>query len=328
MNQSAETWIVSAHLDACLVLPGGEVVDRAGLHDWLWERAAGLLGIDEGATTVAEAAAHGVAPDPLVVDTAAAPADRDWLAGLAVATVTWWFADETAARAAAALLSAVRGCRVDELGPHVPSDGEPDFQSSFPPVDVPGFGVVRPAWEAGRAGITGDDATIFVMPGLGFGTGLHETTQLCLAAVAARRRQGGRLDRVLDFGSGSGILAIAAAVLGAVEVDAVEVDDRVHAAIRENANRNAVTAGLHVLTTLPADTTAYDLVIANIVAPVLLEHAADLCARMRRPGGGILLSGLRRHEVVTVADRFTALVGAQPLEQQRGGWHCLSFACT
>ena len=76
---------------------------------------------------------------------------------------------------------------------------------------------------------------MFIEPGAGFGTGLHETTQLCLAAIAAWAAGGGQLEEVLDFGSGSGILGIAAAVCGASCVTAVEIDTRVHHAILANA---------------------------------------------------------------------------------------------
>lgn len=77
----------------------------------------------------------------------------------------------------------------------------------------------------------------------GFGTGLHETTQMCLAALAERHRCGSCLDRVLAYGSGSGILGIAAAVLDAGQVDAIEIDTNVHGALRENARRNGVVKG-------------------------------------------------------------------------------------
>lgn len=112
---------------------------------------------------------------------------------------------------------------------------------------------MRPAWEDGVAGIGGDGAaTIFIEPGVGFGTGLHATTQLCLAAIAARRHRGGSCDRVLDFSRGSGIVAIAAAVCGARQVAAIEIDDRVHGAIVANARRNGVADQVTVAATIPA----------------------------------------------------------------------------
>ena len=180
----------------------------------------------------------------------------------------------------------------------------------------------------GRPGPAG--TTMFIEPGVGFGTGLHETTRLCLAALAAWRDDGRPCARVLDFGSGSGILAIAAAVLGAQHVDAIEIDAAVHEAIRANAARNGIADRVRVAAELPAAGTGYDLVLANIVAGVLIEHAAVLGAAVRRRpagelAGGLVLSGLRDHEVAPVIDRYRAVLDVAPLHATLGDWHCLRF---
>ncbi len=313
-------------IDTLLTLPGGTAVDRDEFHAWLWERAKGLLGIDEGPVTVADAAACGLVPPGLVIDTAAAPPERDWVAALAVADAEWWFADEASARNAVKLVADVHGCRIRGMRQDDPVDHEQASRESFQPITVPGFGTVRPAWEPGSAGVAGNgEATIFIEPGLGFGTGLHETTQLCLAAIATRQRRGGGLDHVLDFGSGSGILGIAAVVLGAGRVDAVEIDTGVHGALRENARRNGVDDRLRLTASLPSEPPAYDLVVANIVAAALTEHAALLCDRLGRGGGELVLSGLLADEAAAVADRFAALLGSRPQIHERGAWRCLSF---
>ena len=322
----ADAWIVEAFVETSVTLPAGETFDRDGLHAWMWEHAAGLMGIDEGTVSVEEAASHGLTPAPLVIDAAAAPAERDWVAGLPVARVAWWFGDEASARAAAALVAPIRGCRVNRVRIERPTDHEAAFREAFGPVPVPGFGTVRPAWEPGVAGMAADGAvTIFIEPGAGFGTGLHETTQLCLAALAEWQHRGGRLDRVLDFGSGSGVLGIAAAVCGAGQVAAVEIDDRVHDAIRANARRNGVATVLDVAATLGPDESPYDLVVANIVAPVLAEHADDLCRRVAPRGGYLVLSGLSAADAPAVAARYAARLGCEPEVRQRGDWRCLVF---
>lgn len=322
----ADAWIVEASVETSVTLPAGDVLDRDGLHAWMWETAAGLMGIDEGAVSVDEAASHGLVPSPLVIDAAAAPAERDWVSGLPVARVAWWFDDEATARAAAALVAPIRGCRVDRVRIERPTDHEAAFREAFDAVTVPGFGMVRPAWEPGVAGVASDGfVTIFIEPGAGFGTGLHETTQLCLAALAEWPRRGGRLDRVLDFGCGSGILGIAAAVCGAGQVAAVEIDDRVHGAIRANARRNGVATRLDVAATLGHDESPYDLVVANIVAPVLTEHVDDLCRRVAPRGGCLVLSGLSATDAPPVAARYAARLGCEPEVRQRGDWRCLVF---
>jgi len=325
----ADTWLLDLAVDATVTLPGGEALSRAAFLDWLWAVADGLVGIDEGAVDAAAAAAAGLVAAPLVIDAAAAPADRDWVGSLATAAVTCAFAGAAAARAAATRLAGLAGCRVAALRVAAAVDPEA-WRHAFGPIVVTGFGTVRPAWEPGAAVADPGQATIFIEPGLGFGTGLHETTRLCLAALAAWRHAGRPLDRVLDHGAGSGILGIAAAVLGAREVDAVEIDLSVHAAIRANAARNTVAERVRIAAALPDAGAAFDLVLANIVAPELLDHAPGLCDRVRRgpdgrPAGGLVLSGLRGDDVDRVADRYSALLGAAPTRSTLGEWHCLRF---
>jgi len=324
----ADTWLLDLAVDATVTLPGGEALSRTAFLDWLWGVADGLAGIDEGAVDAAAAAAAGLVASPLVIDAAAAPADRDWVGSLATAAVTCAFAGETAARAAATRLACLSGCRVAGLRAAVAVD--PDaWRHAFGPIAVAGFGTVRPAWEPGEAGSGGDGTTIFIEPGVGFGTGLHETTRLCLVALAAWHRGGGPLERVLDYGAGSGILGIAAAVLGARAVDAVEIDATVHAAILSNAARNGVADRVRVAAA-PPHAAACDLVLANIVAPVLLEQAPILCDRVRRgpggrPAGCLVLSGLRGDDVDRVADRYAAALGVAPTRSALGDWHGLRF---
>jgi len=318
-------WIIDMVVETAVRLPAGEMLDRDSFYAWLWEAAPGLVGIDEGAVSAVEAASRGLAEAPLVIDAAAAPAGRDWVAGLAMAQAACWFPDEQAARDAARLIAEVSGCRVQGIREERASGDPAGWRSAFSPIDVPGFGIVRPAWDEGHAVATDAGTTIFIEPGAGFGTGLHETTQLCLAALGDWRRGGSRLHRVLDFGSGSGILGIAAAVSGVGHVDAVEIDSLVHEAMRANAGRNGVAERVRVFATLPARGERYDIVFANIVAPVLLEHAEALCGRLAA-GGGVVLSGLRAEEVTLVADRYASLLGCRPQVTARGAWHCLTFA--
>jgi len=80
-----------------------------------------------------------------------------------------------------------------------------------------------------------------------------------------------------------------------------------------------------VTTDLPAESAPYDFVVANIVAPVLVEHAAALCRRVRSDGGCLVLSGLLADEVPHVADRYATELGRTPLIRERGDWRCLVF---
>jgi ribosomal protein L11 methyltransferase len=325
----AAGWAVDLDVAATLTLPGGATVPRDEFFGWLWAECgdAGLLGIGEGTVGVGGAAARGLGLGLLVVDAAAAPPDRDWVGSLDTQTVCCWFADEPAARRAADLLATVTGCRTRGIRPLAAAMPGADWRDAFAPIEVPGFGVVRPAWEEGTAGTTAGRTTLFIEPGCGFGTGEHETTRLCLAALAAWVQEGGRVARVLDFGSGSGILGIAAAVRGADRVTAVEIDRRTHDAIRDNCRRNGVQDRVSVLGELPAATTVHDLVFANIVPAVLLEHAERLRDRLGRgpEGSCLVLSGLRAEEVGPVAERYARLLAAAPLRTTLGDWHCLRF---
>lgn len=324
----ADGWAVDLAVGMCVALAAGPV-SRDDFFGWLWITCGdeGLLGICEGAMAVDEAVGLGLTPGPRVVDAATAPPDRDWVGGLDTQEATCWFVDESAARATAALLASLDGCRVRGVRPLAVRVPVSDWRESFATIVVPGFGVVRPAWEPGSAGTADGFTTMFIEPGCGFGTGVHETTRLCLAALADRVRGGGRLARVLDFGSGSGILAIAAALRGAERVTAVEIDGRTHDAIRENCRRNGVGERVDVLAEVPEAASLHDLVFANIVPAVLLEHAERLCDLVgRSPGGCLVLSGLLADEVGPVADRYARLLATSPRQTQLGEWHCLQFA--
>jgi ribosomal protein L11 methyltransferase len=131
---------------------------------------------------------------------------------------------------------------------------------------------------------------------------------------------------VLDFGAGSGILGIAAALRGARGVEAVESDSRVHEAIGHNAALNAVADRVRVSATLdelPANP-PHDLILANIVAPVLRAHADELCRRLA-PGGRIVLCGLLSADVPDIDAHYRRLLATEPIATELDGWHCLEF---
>ncbi len=141
-------------------------------------------------------------------------------------------------------------------------------------------------------------------PGLAFGTGTHPTTALCLTWLDRHRdRLPGA--RVIDYGCGSGILAIAAALLGAQRVDAVDIDPQALTATRENAAKNAVAERIEARLPEPPPEPGADLLVANILAKPLLE-LRPLFARLVRPGGTVVLSGLLGHQGDAVAAAYAA----------------------
>ena len=133
-------------------------------------------------------------------------------------------------------------------------------------------------------------------PGLAFGTGTHATTALCLEWLDAHPPVDQQL---IDYGCGSGILAIAACKLGAKQALAVDIDPQALLATSENASRNGVQAALKVLLPDELDTGPVDLVIANILAKPLIELATELAGRVAG-GGTILLTGILAEQAESV----------------------------
>lgn len=208
--------------------------------------------------------------------------------------ITALFADEAAATDAAALLLAqdwARNVSLVAMRPVAEQDWVRLTQSQFAPVEVaPGFWIV-PSWHE-----VPPDATkvIRLDPGLAFGTGTHPTTRMCLRWTAREAPERAAVwSRVLDYGCGSGILAIGAALHGACDIDAVDIDPAAVVATRANARANHVelNAGLPELAM-----GAYPLVFANILATPLKLLAPLLCAHVA-PNGCLVLAGILDRQV-------------------------------
>ncbi len=185
--------------------------------------------------------------------------------------------------------------------------------------------VIVPSWEEYQP--AEGEVTVLLDPGAAFGTGEHETTRLCLAALEARVAEG---QRVLDVGAGSGILAIAARLLGAGEVHAVDIDPDTVRVAEENAATNGVADDIEFAAGSVGDLwpwpdrapEGYDIVLANISSTVVGRLAADL-ARAVAPGGMLVASGF----ILRDADEVrSALAGAGLTEvnyRTEGNWGCL-----
>jgi ribosomal protein L11 methyltransferase len=135
-------------------------------------------------------------------------------------------------------------------------------------------------------------------PGLAFGTGGHPSTRLILGHLEGLIRGN---ERVLDYGCGSGVLGIAAAMLGARRIDATDVDAKALEVARENARRNGIALRACLPEALPAG--SYDLVLANILAGPLVDLAPEFAARTR-PGGRVLLSGILESQAAEVSAAY------------------------
>ena len=205
------------------------------------------------------------------------------------------FSERSAAEEAAALLPAqdfFEGCSLLGIEALEDQDWVRLTQSQFAPVEItPEFWIV-PTWHEPPAQAR---KVIRLDPGLAFGTGTHPTTRMCLRWIAAHGSQG----RVLDYGCGSGILAIGAAKFGAGEVIAVDIDQAAvdSTVLNADANQVRLVAGLP-----EAATGHFDLVLANILATPLKVLAPLLCAHVK-PGGHLVLAGIleRQAEELTAA---------------------------
>jgi ribosomal protein L11 methyltransferase len=198
--------------------------------------------------------------------------------------VTALFAQEALAREAADILQAqdfFSTCQVLGLCPVPDQDWVRLTQSQFAPVEItPEFWIV-PSWHEPPAGAS---KVIRLDPGLAFGTGTHPTTRMCLRWIAAH--PGKR--KVLDYGCGSGILAIGAAKYGAQEVLAVDIDEAAVQSTLLNAEANQVS----LVTGLPDRAVGvFDVVLANILATPLKVLAPLLCSHVA-PGGQLVLAGI------------------------------------
>lgn len=209
------------------------------------------------------------------------------------------FAQEAQAREALDLLSAQDffvGCQVLGVAAVPDQDWVRLTQSQFTPVDItPEFWIV-PTWHEPPAAAT---RVIRLDPGLAFGTGTHPTTRMCLRWIARQAAVPG-LGRVLDYGCGSGILAIGAAKFGATDIDAVDIDTAAVESTEYNAKANEVqlNAGL------PDKAKGrYQTVLANILAtplkvlaPLLHSYVAD--------GGQLVLAGILERQAQELKDAY------------------------
>jgi len=156
-------------------------------------------------------------------------------------------------------------------------------------------------------------------PGLAFGTGTHPTTALCLEWLDRRPLAGAR---VIDYGCGSGVLAVASVKLGAAEAHCFDIDPQALIATRDNADSNGVTDRVLLHNSADSLPGGVDVLLSNILSGPLCELAPRFAALVR-PGGDLVLAGLMEHEVSDVTHAYDAWFDIRPFGQ-REGWVGLS----
>ncbi|WP_297748493.1 50S ribosomal protein L11 methyltransferase [Hydrogenophaga sp.] len=222
------------------------------------------------------------------------------------------FPTQAAAQEAAGLLKLqdfFEGCAVQGVRPVLEQDWVRLTQSQFDPVPItPGFWIV-PSWHEPPADA---QQVIRLDPGLAFGTGTHPTTRMCLRWIARHAPSG---QRVLDYGCGSGILAIGAAKFGAAQIIAVDIDPAAVESTRLNAEANQVSleAGLPHMAA-----GEHDLVLANILATPLRVLAPLLCSHVRS-GGQLVLAGILLRQAEELRNAYAPWVVLE-VSDEEDGW--------
>lgn len=221
------------------------------------------------------------------------------------------FQQEAQAREAAALLAQqdfFEGCETVGVRLVADQDWVRLTQSQFAPVEItPTFWIV-PSWHEPPAAA---EQVIRLDPGLAFGTGTHPTTRMCLRWIAQRDLSA---QRVLDYGCGSGILAIGAAKHGAAEIVAVDIDP----AAVESTQINAANNHVSLLTGLPeAATGVFNLVLANILATPLKMLAPLLCAHVQA-GGHLVLAGILERQADELKEAYAPWLALEVTDSEDG----------
>ncbi len=242
----------------------------------------------------------------------AAPDQPRW----ALQSVSGLFPPEADIPTLKAQLVAVGGTGAAPVADHVADqDWELSGRASFSPVQISDHLWVCPPWDQlpDAKGLI----KVVITPGLAFGTGTHATTRLCLQQLERQMLHG---RTVLDWGCGSGVLAVAALLLGAATATAVDLDPKALVASGENAKRNGVEEILSVCRPYEVSSDdQYDVVVANILAGTLIDLAPTL-ERHVAPGGILILSGILAVQAARVQAAFAQY---NLLLSHREEWACL-----
>jgi len=275
-----------------------------------------LDALDALSVSVEDADAQTDAEQALFGEPGMPPPKEGWQRSRVIAL----FADEALANEAASVLALqdfFDGCEVLGVAPVPDQDWVRLTQSQFAPVEItPEFWIV-PTWHEPPEQAK---QVIRLDPGLAFGTGTHPTTRMCLRWIAKQGAFAGQ--RVLDYGCGSGILAIGAAKFGAPDVDAVDIDEAAVSSTRLNAEANGVrlNAGLP-----DAAKGRYDTVLANILATPLKVLAPLLCSHVA-PGGSLVLAGILERQADELKQAY-APYAVLEVSDSEDGWILMTARC-
>ena len=296
-------------------------LSREDFYEWLWGQLEvdGMTGVHEGTVLFSQ--------DDESIDSAEVLSHRDFFAEQAISKVTVYFSNHSGAEQGAQKIKDRTSLTPSAVQEQPDLDWNAEWNQSFlscgEGVVIPPFWRVVPPWVGDDLLKTGEKV-IRINPGSAFGVGTHETTQLCLRALGEFSQYVFlEKESVLDFGSGSGILAIGAAILGAI-VDAVEIDDLAIDNALENASLNQV----HISFSKTLDDCKekkYRVVLANILRPVLEVFAVPLVSHLLPTNSMLILSGLIEDDLPKTMSIYTPLLGCEPILYSLNAWRCLVY---
>lgn len=287
--------------------------------------------VDQVADELVALTGSGVCIDNQTLDTFS----LDTVAEPPIVTIKAYLPDETAARETIAAIQQLLHDLVptDRHGAHSVVDVTPVHQEDwanswkehFKPTRVGERLIVAPTWEPCSA--EPGDIVIRLDPGMAFGTGTHATTRLCLQALELILASGPAAN-TLDVGCGSGILGIAAALLGSGPVIAIDIDPVAAEVTTENARLNGVEERVAAsVTPLQMVSGCFDIVVANILAEDLARMAFDLAAKVA-VNGWLILSGILNEKESVVTSAFDRLFATPATVTRDGDWCCVVYRAT
>lgn len=240
------------------------------------------------------------------------PAEPKW----DVQTVTALFEDQGNAEVLLAELMRKAPFAKDvELTQLEDQDWETAWLDQYQPIQITPELWVYPGWVKPEESV---ETVIKINPGMAFGTGTHETTRLCMQVLAGLDLNN---KSVLDYGCGSGILAITSIKLGATKATGVDIDPKAERVSQENALINGVASRFAIQSAGSVNTQTFDIVIANILAFALIDLAATLIAH-NKDSGIIVLSGILAHQIDDVITAYRQHYVFERLEE--AGWVALT----
>lgn len=269
-----------------------------------------LQGVVEGQVRSEEAHAMGFETEAFPLDSALAPRGRDWVASADQLVCEFYFGSLSDAELFKQWLLNQYSLQDVEIETVQDQDWNAVWKAHFSGAEVGIFRIV-PAWKQDEIkSESPSQVTLILEPGFGFGTGTHESTQLCLTMLSQMYQETGKDlhgKHVLDFGSGSGVLSIAAIHCGAESAALVEIDPLANENALHNASLNSCSS--QITTYLDLDEVGpeqtFDLVFANVLRPVLLEYSERLLERLRKKhGSSLLLSGCIQTDQDAILDAF------------------------